>query len=196
MHTDAPEVLALVRAAFPQANVPKGHLEVEPFKPVHPTSYWNGGGKDHWAFVRLADLQPSDPIPENGSGFTPDVARIESLPEGFALVRWAQSAKWPCATVFLHPDNITKMLPPAVALTPDEELVLVITGSLKSFARPDEARRCGIEAAQWEASKASLIAKGLLLKSGAITTEGRNQKDRVDGRSSHWLYSKHLTGRY
>ena len=195
-YTDAPEVQAVVRAAFPRECISKGHLQVAPFHPVTPSSYWSGGSRDYWAFVRLVDMTPSDALPESGSGFVPDAKRIETLPQGFALVRVTRRNGPSLATVYLHPSDLTPMLPPSTTLSPDEELVVVITASLKSFARLEEAYRCGMTSARWNAAKASCIAQGLLNKAGAITTEGRNARTRIAGVGSHWLYSKHISGRY
>jgi hypothetical protein len=84
-------------------------------------------------------------------------------------------------------ENVTRLLPAPTELTEDEEIVLVATRSLKacyggvSNYRFSEAKRyTGIDLHRWETAKATLIAKKLLNKAGAITVEGRNACPKHD----------------
>lgn len=165
-------------------HVPKGRIQVKEFHPVHPTSYWSGGSRDYWFLCDLATGKLSSPVVENGSGFTPDVPKIESLPEGVALLKVTKSA-WTNATVYVRPENLAPLLPtPKDELSEDEVVVLVCTASLKAFARRENAARCwGVRlpndttSRRWDEAVASLRRKGLVDSRGAITMEGRNRRD-------------------
>lgn len=190
-YTDAPEAIALVKAAFPDYHHSSSRLTIEPFKgPITPDSYWSGGTRRYWAFVRIADLKPSSPLAESGSGFVADAKPIEALPEGFALVCY-QIGSYRCARLFVPESNLTPLLPPSIDLTPDEEIVLACTAGLKSFARREHAAKLWgswtvkpEHAARWEATVASLKVKGLVQTSGAVTTAGRNRAVRLSSLKS------------
>jgi hypothetical protein len=180
MYTDAPEAVAIVAAAFPSYQHRNGRLEVKPFQPVTPTSYWSGGTREYWAFVRLADMKASPAIPENGSGFTPDVGRIESLPEGFALVCLIDG-NIRLAEIRVNPDSLNRLIPTggAVQLSQDQQLVLVLTKSFKPSYRREEASRLWRARGdtltnRWNEAVSELTRHGLLNRAGAITTAGRN----------------------
>lgn len=182
MYTDAPEAVAIVQAAFPDYRHSAGKLQVEAFKgPITPTSYWAGGTRDYWSFVRLSDLKASPSLPENGSGFTPDSKDVTYLPEGFALV-CCTVGNYRAARIYLPEANMTKLLPAPIDLTADERLVLTCTARFKSSHRREAAARKWsgyiVDATvikRWDAAVESLKAKGLLAKNGSATTDGRNQ---------------------
>lgn len=182
IYTDSKEAIAIVQAAFPDYRHSSSRLTVEPLTyPVTPTSYWNGGSRDYWSFVRIADLKASSTLPEAGSGFVQDAKPIDKLPEGFALVRFTVGS-YKSAALYLNPANLTPLLPAEISLTPDEEVVLSCTAGLKSFARREyAARKWGSYSvtpellARWDRAVATLQAKSLLAKNGSVTTEGRNR---------------------
>ena len=180
-YTDDKEAVAIVQAAFPDYRHSPSKLRLEPFHPVRPSSYWNGGTKDYWAFVRLSDRVTSAALPESGSGFTPDAKEIKALPEGFALVRYT-SGNYTSACIYLNAVNITPLLPLSIELTYDEEVVLSCTSGLKSAARREQAaqewgsytvRQSHID--RWNAAVTALQQKGLVAKNGSVTTAGRNR---------------------
>lgn len=189
MYTDAPEAIAIVQRAFPSYTHAPGKLEVVPFKSVVPASYWSGGTKDLWSFVRLDDAPPGTPdwahIPENGSGFGQTMKAIEILPPGFALVRQTIGS-FKAAAIYLNPENLTLMLPPPVELTDDEKIVLCMTKRLKSAARLEysarKAKRNEYDPATrvwYDNVRAQLVTKGMLTKQGATTTAGKNAADTI-----------------
>ncbi len=181
-YTDAPEAVALVQAAFPDYRHSPSRLTIEPFRgPITPDSYWSGGTRRYWAFVRIADLKASNPLAESGSGFVPDAKPIDTLPEGYALVCYTIGS-YKSARLFVPEANLAPMLPPSIELTPDEEIVLACTARLKSFARREQAARLWgsysvkpEHAARWEATVQSLKVKKLIQSNGAVTTAGRNR---------------------
>lgn len=175
---------ALRKAAFPAYNGRKYRLTVTDTPLTSMLSYWSGGSRDYWVIVDLATMRAAT-VPENGSGFVPDLNNVESamLPRpGFAVVCHSIfCGKDTGLTFYLHPDNAEKFLPPVVELSQQERIVLIATRSLKSsYAgisdyRFHEANRdTGITRQEWETAKADLIAKGMLNKAGAITTSGKN----------------------
>jgi hypothetical protein len=186
-YTDAKEAVAIVQAAFPDYHHSSSRLTVEPFTPpITPTSYWSGGSRDYWSFVRITDLKASSTLPEAGSGFVQDAKPIEALPEGFALVRYTIGS-YRSACVYLHAANLTPLLPPSIELTQDEEIVLACTAGLKSFARREHAAKLwgswtfqpDHHGKKWDAAVASLKVKGLVQTNGAATTAGRNRAVRL-----------------
>lgn len=199
MYSDAPEAVEIVRRAFPGYHHIRGRLKVEPFSPgVRPTSYWAGGSKDEWALAPILPgvAAPALHVPENGNGYTDidqkgGIGTINALPHGCALVRWTRG-RFETATIMVPPENLAGMLTaPAPALSHDEDVVLACTAGYKAFARRENAARAwaspynAVSAeviARWDAAKASLVAKGLLRRDGAITTEGRNRS-----KGSNWL---------
>jgi len=78
-------------------------------------------------------------------------------------------------TFYANAADIAPMLPAPTEELPDVlKKVLVITRSLISRARRDEAHRMGISAADYDAAVAELKARGLLNKQGALTLDGKN----------------------
>ncbi len=90
-------------------------------------------------------------------------------------------------TIYVNPENISKMLPPAEETPWEEKVVLSATRSLKSsyggikdYRFYEASRETGITKPEWDKAKESLINKGMLNKSGAITDKGRNVIGNVD----------------
>jgi hypothetical protein len=185
LYLDAsPTTEAFRRAAFPSYAGRKFKLVVRDHPFTHFHSYWDGGSRTDYAVVELATMK-AFAVPENGSAFVADLAGVEqaSLPRpGFAVVAHSFfCGKDSGLTIYLHPENAAAFLPAPVELTWHEQVVLAATRSLKSSCGGDsqyrfsEARRMtGIGRTNWDAAKASLVSKGMLLGSGAITTNGKN----------------------
>ena len=123
-------------------------------------------------------------VPENGTPFMPGLKEVSELPLNCALGRHSIfCGRDRGITLFVHPDNLRSFqLEAPDTLSFDEKLVLVCTRCYKpSYAgrknnRLYEAQHYfpGFTEELWEAGKASLQAKGLLNKAGAITNDGRN----------------------
>lgn len=172
-YTDAPEAIQIVQKAFPEYRHSASRLTVKEFHPVKPTSYWSGGSRDYWALASLDGSNATGAVRENGSGFTENVGEITEIPQGTALVRFT-TGNYVCACIYLRPENLTKMLPQPIDLTPDEAVVLVCSAGLKSSYRMQQMARNGLSIARIEEAKILLINKKLMTKNGAVTTEGRN----------------------
>jgi hypothetical protein len=183
IHTKDKDTLALCRRAFPGAEDVRSEIRIEQFPDygITPTSYWNDGHRDHWAFVALSEnCENVAKVPENGSGFTRDVAHIGKLPNGIALVclTYSGSGK-PYFTVYANSVDITPLLPSGnLELSMEEKEVLRITKGFKPSYRKELFSRM-TKFFNAEEVKASLVKKGLLDKRGAITIEGKNAFNAV-----------------
>lgn len=152
---------------------------------------WDGGSRETFAGVNIAT---GAAMPFPGQDSFADSSRREvtvTLQPGFAVVRrsYVQGTDLGL-TFYVHPDNASKLLPaPTGKLSPYEKLVLIATKSLKSsyggrdrYQMARDEYHCknalaGLDyptRAQWDATKADLIARGLLNKAGAITVAGKN----------------------
>lgn len=147
---------------------------------IHPDDYpfslrtgWDGGSRDSFVIVRLADYQAVklDAMPFVGDQFSRNPEAFQ-LPEGFAIVRHAifQGEDLGLA-IWIIEANAAKLLPKQETLTYDEKLVLACTRGLKSAFRCAES---GLSPEVWTSTQAALIERGLLATNKSITVEGRN----------------------
>lgn len=146
-------------------------------------TFWDGGGRYSYLLIRLADAAVL-PIPDQAPpafGGADLSARPLPIPEGAALVELGHGTARG-VRVYTHPSSLAPLLPaPGPDLSWAERVVLAATRSLISSARLSEARReTGISSEDYSAARASLIARRLLNKAGAITTEGRNAIGREE----------------
>jgi hypothetical protein len=89
-------------------------------------------------------------------------------------------------TFYVHPQNAAALLPaPSAELSEHEQIVLNATCSLKSSHNGRDRYQMACEhysrdplmtREQWNLAKASLQAKGLLNKAGAVTVAGKNAR--------------------
>jgi len=141
---------------------------------------WSGGTRDFYYMIRLADGATCDfpgqqSAPWNSARADKDV----SIDPGFAIVRHSHFCGSDMGLeFFVNPADIVKLVPhdDSSALCDVERRVLYIISAYKSFARPDEFRRAGIDVNEADAIKARLISLGYLNKAGAITVKGRNAR--------------------
>ena len=176
MYTDSKDAIAIVQRAFPEYRHSAGKLQIKPFNGATPTSYWSGGSREYWAFVPLVDgVTVTAKIPENGSGFGPTVARIETLPFGCALVCYTIGG-YKHAEIHLNAEDIAPLIAaPAEDLSREESLVLASHKFFKSTFRRKYCQEEGIDATQFETAVESLKGKGFIAAGGGLTTKGRNQ---------------------
>lgn len=185
MRINTPEVVSLVKKAFPEYNGRR--ISVEPFHgPMAMNSYWSGGSRDYWAIVNMVTGQQVQ-IQENGTPWNPGIAPLQALPVNAAIVRHG-CGPYESVTVYVNPENLNRyMLPDSTELTRDQKIVLSATRGLKSsyagiknyrFSRAASIASITLE--QWETAKAELISSGHLNKAGAITDDGRNAIGRTD----------------
>ena len=185
-YTDAPEVKQIAQAAFPDY---KGRsFSVLPFRGgMDLSSYWSGGSRDYYNVINLTTLRSAE-IPQGGSGHGDAPYRISTLPDNMAVVKRTYfQGKDLGITIFVNPENLSKMLPSPDEVSWAEKVVLSATRSYKSsyagakdYRFQEALRYTGITKQEWDAAKQSLIQKGMLNKAGAITNSGRNAIGRVD----------------
>lgn len=189
-HTNLPEVSQIGLAAFPDYRGKKFSVDV--FKgPMRLDSYWDGGSKNSFAAVDLETLR-AGAVPENYN------MGAEVLPNNIAIVKHTIfSGKDLGLTIYVNATNISKSLPqPTDELSWAENVVLVATRSLKSsyggisnYRFYDANRTVDITKEEWDTARESLIQKGLLNKSGALTNNGRNSAS-FDKYPSLWALKK------
>lgn len=149
-------------------------------------SYWDGGTRDSWERLNLETGQRYG-VQANVSPLSADPgARWEPTP-GEALICYTEGGSrggiriW---KVEMHPDDFFRLWwasqKNSEELSRDERIVLVATRSYKaSYAGIKEYRfrqarsECGMSRERWDAAKASLIARKLLNRAGAITPAGK-----------------------
>lgn len=180
-YTNNPELIGVALAAFPEYTGKKFSFEIIDC-PISVKSYWSGGSKDSYVFMRLDTLKTMDMPPQ--SPYDQQVAGADSvsLVPGLACIRHTIfCGKDLGITVLLHPDNKPILIEEKIDLTDDEKVVLIYTRRLKSsyagisnYRFHSAHREKGISLDAWEAAKISLIDKKLLNKAGAITDMGRN----------------------
>lgn len=157
---------------------------------------WSGGSRATWYAISFPDFAVADPSPPCTFPNPPVNHTVALAPGAGILVRHSIfCGKDSGLTIYVHPDGLAKMLPAASGSAPSqaELIVLVATAGLKpshagiSNCRFHEAHeRTGISLEQWEAAKASCIAKGLLNRAGAITPAGRNACERYSVGLCKW----------
>ena len=108
------------------------------------SSYWDGGSRSYYQVIRLAD-NASMAVPQNGTPFDGRAnAAIDSIEEqlprpGFAVVEHSIfCGKDYGITLYVHPDNLAKMLPPAPAAL--EPVVNTSTSVLTPTLHENHAR--------------------------------------------------------
>lgn len=174
IHTDAPEVIKIALAAFPDYTGRK--FSVDTF--THPRrliSMWDGGSIDYFALVDIATCRTVE-LPQG-------IGELPALPLGTALVEQSiYRGKNLGCRIYVAPETLTPLLGDSpVELPWAQRVVLSATRGLKPSYngiknyRAHEARAAtGISLADYEEAKTALIASKHLNKAGAITNAGRN----------------------
>jgi len=140
---------------------------------------WSGGSREEYFLVRLSDGKRVQPVDHNLAPW--DNARHSekvTLQPGFMIVKSTMfQGKDLGLTFYVLPADIAPMLPKETEeLTLEERQVLYCHGALISSARKPELQSNRFNMANYETVKASLIAKGMLDKRGAITVKGKNAR--------------------
>jgi hypothetical protein len=183
-YIDKPDAfyLGLCKAAFPAYHGRKFGIQVQT-EPLNMSDSWQGGSRDIFKLVRLADLAVV-PVPAQ-SAFDRPVRGLNAtaLPAGIvAVCHSIFCGKDLGITVYVSPADSAPLLPAATSeLTWAEKVVLVSVRSLKSsyngvknYRMVEAGKETGISEADYTAAKSELTTRGLLNKAGAITHEGRN----------------------
>ena len=185
-YSDAPEIRDIAAKAFPGYSGRR--FKVDTFGgPMNLSSYWDGGSKTDYAIVNMKTGR-SKQIPQNGGMGSGKPFRISKLPEGFAVVAHSTFRGQDMGiTIYVNPENISKMLPAPDEVPWAEKVVLSATRSLKSsyagikdYRFREALKDTGITKPEWDQAKEALIKKGLLNKAGAITDTGRNAIGRTN----------------
>lgn len=168
----------LANAGFPNYKGRKFQvIVVEDNRTFNLTSGWDGGSREYYAIVRLSDMKAvniSD-LGFMGNQFSRHGQDFQ-IPEGFVLIEHSIfCGKDMGLRFYVQKANSAKLIPAPVELTPNEELVLAATRSLKSFYMGSSRQmKSGMALSTWNETSAILQSKGLLAKNGAITAAGRN----------------------
>lgn len=176
-----PELARIFRVAFPSYKGRTYSLRTAD-GPVSVRSYWDGGSRTTYRFVRsdgqVIAAPSSHPIFEN------HILGVDSvtIPHGVVLVEHSIfCGKDTGLTAVIPSDRIAGYLPPVEKLTEPEGLVLAYTSALKNTYGGEKNirfshanREHGITAEEWSTAQTALIGRKLLRKNGSITPEGRN----------------------
>ena len=179
-YADPKGVSTLAKLSFPDYHGKKFKI-VTLTGPITIASYWSGGSRDYWTFIRIEDMEVKSLPIELGNPFV-GPARETEIPRGYMAVKHSYyCGKDMGLTFYAHPENVTRFLPEKADLSQAEKIVLCATRSLKSSYggvsdyRYREARReTGIARVAWDIAVESLISRGFLDKRKAITVDGRN----------------------
>lgn len=169
---DNPIIRKIAHAAFPNYRGRKFQIEYGVSEINFAGNYWDGGSRNYWAIVYLSN-GVAQPLPTVNPlvNFRTQKARI---PAGYVVVRHTIFCGKDLGLTFYVNQTDLLPLPPAPELSQEETIVLAVTAGYKSSYRQDAYRQAKLTPKQVEAAKASLYAKGLLNKAGAITPNGRN----------------------
>lgn len=146
---------------------------------INDQSYWDGGSRTYYQYINFGSKEQLEVLETTKHTF--HTARKIGLKPGWACVtHTVYCGKDQGLTVYFHPDN-ADLIPKKAELTDNEKVVLIATATLKnsyggrSNIRFHEAHRdTRISQDDWDTTKEALIKKGLLLKNGGITSEGRH----------------------
>ena len=112
MKTSDKQIKGIAKSAFPDYAGRKFYFEAQKHA-LDMRSYWDGGSREYYKFVSLADGRVSLPVPAQ-SGYDRTVAGLDAVlvPVGFVAVRHSFFCGHDCGlTVIAHPDNVAKLLP-------------------------------------------------------------------------------------
>jgi hypothetical protein len=119
MKTTNKAVKAVALAAFPDYKGRKFFLELQKY-PIDVCSYWGGGSRDYFNFVRLDNLKVFGEVPQQSAYDKPiqGADKVE-LPPGLACVCHSYfCGKDTGLTVYINPVDNQKYLP-----VPEEKVV-------------------------------------------------------------------------
>jgi hypothetical protein len=177
-------VSEIIRHTFP--GVHPRQVQIEPLTgPMSVKGAWDGGSRYFFAFYNLATGKSAE-VPVQ-SHFDPQIRGADAVmpPPGVVIVEHAIVQGHDIGiTIYARPEDLNRLALPApkATITLAEQIVLMATSIKSSYAGISNYRfhhaheETGISLADYEAAKASLIAKGLLNRAGAITIDGRNVK--------------------
>lgn len=179
--TELPES---IQRALKSVGYGRKDIDIEPRETVAMAF---GGGDGYRGFVVLVDLATGRTERHMGSWgganmFNPKNAvdldtTDRAIHVGMAVIKGYEGGSRPVsATVYLHPDNVVKLLPAKPTLTERELLVLGTFNYKGGSYRKAEQARLNVT----EDELADLVRKGLITRNRAgacqLTTTGRNAR--------------------
>jgi hypothetical protein len=181
IYTNHPDVKRIATAAYPNYTGRKFSVEVSN-RPIDVRSYWDGGSRDYFVFLRLDNLKTWVMPEQSINDVKVEGADKVSLVPGMVCVEHTIfCGKDIGITIYIHPDNVPKFIEEKQELTIEEKIVLVFTrlykntyGGQTNVRYREAVRNTGISLGKWVEAIASLQAKGLLNKAASITNEGKN----------------------
>lgn len=166
----------IVKAAFPGYTGRKDISVRADGKFDLTNRYWSDGTFNEYVVVRLADLV-TQAVESINPMYGVDSQWGLAIPAGFAVVTLKYRGCSKFVEIAVGSDNVALFLAPSVVLTDEAKTVLYFTRACKSSygGNPNyRQEQSGLTLAVWQATKAQLIADGLLAKNGALTTAGKN----------------------
>lgn len=179
IHVAVRELPDALRAALKAVGYGAKDVGVTPQDAVTPNAYAGEGQK---GFVVIVNLETGkrETLGGDWGGGGMSLKPIDAasqdvrIPPNGAVIIGTEG--WPrtMASIYVHPDGIARLLPPAAAVTDREQLILRTIRSLTSAGRKEVFGREKVTPAEIDA----LVARGLLRKTKAgavsITTDGKN----------------------
>ncbi len=182
IYMDRPDeyVDRIIKAAYPDYAGRKISIEVVARDTMFTLrSYWDGGCRDYWTFVSLADMRIMQ-VSQNGSVFDKQ-AHQSSIPPGVALIQRAYSGSRQRVVIHIGSEDAALCLPAPAQISHNQAIVLSATRSFKpcyagqsNYRFSQAHRQTGISREQWDGAKGECQEQGWLNKAGAITATGRN----------------------
>jgi hypothetical protein len=189
MYTNHPDIVRLAQRAFPDYNGKKFEIKVATH-PINCSSYWSGGTRSFFRFMRLSDEQVTNEMPQQ-SAFDPTVKGLDSVtlvPGLICLEHCLFCGKDMGIRIYYHQDNAPKQLELQQELSYDEKVVLYYTryykssyAGIKNYRLYEALRDAKITEERWNVAKDICLQKGYLNWQGAITNEGRNVIEDIQG---------------
>jgi len=172
-----PEIVNIAKSAFPDYKGKKYRLKME--LTVDVRSYWSGGSRSFFNFIRLDTLEAFGAMPPQ-SAYDKPIKGAEAVPllPGLVCVEHLIIAgKDYGIIIHVHPHDLPTYLPTTDnSLTERQLVVLTAARSFISSARLKEINCYGWDMTieEYNSIRSELFNKGFMNKMGAITDSGRN----------------------
>lgn len=181
IYTNHPDVKKIALAAYPDYSGKKFSVQVSNH-PIDVRSYWDGGSRDYFVFLRLDNMKTWEMPQQSMNDVKVEGADRVSLVPGMVCVEHTYfCGKDIGITIHVHPDNAPKFIEDKPKITIEEKIVLYYTRSYKNtyggqtnLRYREAVRNTSIPLGKWVEAIATLQEKGFLNKAAVITNEGRN----------------------
>lgn len=179
IHIDKPDqyLQAIFKKAFPEYNGKKWKITPKESVDVTYGNYSSGGTRYDYVLLNINNDEMLE-VPTQHPYFDRQITGADNVPLGngvICVIHKHFCGKDMGLELLLHPNDMTKYLPPPVDLDANEVWLLRATQSWISSYRKERVQAYfNNDQSVIETVKQSLITKGLLNKAGAITPAGRN----------------------